>query len=139
MHYAASLSFIFIYPLRDFAGAYPRPLEFVKNVLLFREGSDLLIFYVIMVGVFAGADRNHPARVRWAVAICESGRCSRLGSITPYALSLPIQQNFMVVLWQMIFIMGMLAGGGMPKWDALNLRGEAPAGWRSRAGSLALV
>ena len=46
------------------------------------------------------------------------------GQYYPYALSLPIQQNFMVVLWQMIFVMGMLAGAALPKWDALTIRGE---------------
>src|SRR5882757_6753621 len=51
VHYAASLSFIFIYPLRDFAGPYPSAWSYVKQVLLFREGCDLLIFYVIMVAL----------------------------------------------------------------------------------------
>src|SRR3954451_18901904 len=37
VHYAASLSFIFIYPIRDFAGPYPSAAEYVRNVLLFRE------------------------------------------------------------------------------------------------------
>jgi hypothetical protein len=123
VHYAASLSFIFIYPLRDYAGVYPRPLEFVRQVLLFREGSDLLLFYVIMVALSPALIEVVRRGYWWAVAL-GSVAIFAFGQYQPYALSLPIQQNFMVLLWQMIFVMGMLAGVALPKWDALSLRGK---------------
>lgn len=121
VHYAASLSFIFIYPLRDFAGPYPRPLEFVKEVLLFREGSDLLIFYVIMVALSPALIEIIRRGRAWAAALL-SVALFAFGQYHPYPLSLPIQQNFMVILWQMIFVMGMFAGALLPRWDALATR-----------------
>src|SRR5689334_12443251 len=69
VHYAASLSFIFIYPLRDYAGPYPRPLAYVREVLLFREGSDLLIFYVIMVAFSPALIEILRRGYWWAAAI----------------------------------------------------------------------
>lgn len=137
VHYAASLSFIFIYPLRDFTGVYPSPLEFVWQVLLFREGSDLLLFYVIMVAVSPALIEVIRRGYWWAVAL-GSVIIFGLAQYQPFALSLPIQQNFMVMLWQMIFVMGMLAGVALPKWDALALRGKLK--WALGAiGVLALV
>lgn len=123
VHYAASLSFIFIYPLRDFSGAYPGPIEFVKNVLLFREGTDLLLFYVMMVGLSPALVEVIRRGYGWVVAL-GSLVVFGVGQYQPYALSLPIQQNFPILLWQMIFIMGMLAGAALPGWDALRARAK---------------
>jgi hypothetical protein len=123
VHYAASLSFVFIYPLRDFAGPYPSALTYVKQVLLFREGCDLLIFYVIMVALSPALVEIIRRGYGWAAALFSISMFT-FGQYYPYALSLPIQQNFMVVLWQMIFVMGMLAGAALPKWDALTMRAK---------------
>jgi hypothetical protein len=123
VHYAASLSFIFIYPLRDFAGPYPSAATYVKQVLLFREGCDLLIFYVVMVALSPALVEIIRRGYGWAAALFSLGMFT-LGQYYPYVLSLPIQKNFMVVLWQMIFVMGMLAGAGLPKWDALTIRSK---------------
>ena len=123
VHYAASLSFIFIYPLRDFAGPYPSAWSYVKQVLLFREGCDLLIFYVIMVALSPALIELIRRGYWWVAALLSLGMFA-FGQYYPYALSLPIQQNFMVVLWQMIFVMGMLAGAALPKWDALATRAK---------------
>jgi hypothetical protein len=137
VHYAASLSFILIYPLRDFAGTYPRPLEYVKQVLLFREGSDLLIFYVIMVAISPALLEVIRRGYGWVVALASLGLFAA-GEYQPYALSLPIQQNFMVILWQMIFVMGTLAGAALPRWDALSVR--CKLAWAAGAcGMLALI
>jgi len=123
VHYAASLSFIFIYPLRDFAGPYPSPWQFAKQVLLFREGSDLLIFYVIMVALSPAFVEIIRRGYAWAAAIF-SLSIFTFSQYYPYALSLPIQQNFMIVSWQMIFVMGMIGGAYFPKWDALTTRAK---------------
>jgi hypothetical protein len=124
VHYAASLSFIFIYPLRDYPGVYPGPIEFVTNVLLFREGTDLLLFYVMMVGMSPVLVEVIRRGYGWAVGLA-SLVVFGIGQHDPYALSLPIQKNFPLLLWQMIFVMGMLAGAAFPRWDALGRRAKA--------------
>jgi hypothetical protein len=137
VHYAASLSFIFIYPLRDFAGPYPSAWQYVGRVLLFKEGCDLLIFYVIMVALAPAFIEIIRRGYAWAAALFSLSMFT-FGQYHPYALSLPIQQNFMVVLWQMIFVMGMLAGALLPKWDALTLAGKIRCAFVA-AGVLALI
>jgi hypothetical protein len=136
VHYAASLSFIFIYPLRDFAGPYPSALEYAKQVLLFREGSDLLIFYVIMVAL-SPAFLEVIRRGYWWAAAIFSVSLFVFAQYYPYAMSLPIQRNFMVVSWQMIFVMGMIGGAGIAKWDTLAMRAKltvAGCAWAALAG-----
>ncbi len=132
VHYAASLSFIFIYPIRDFTGPYPHPLAFVKEVLLFREGSDLLIFYVLMVAVSPVAHELIRRGYSW-VLLAASLAVFEFGQFYPGFLSLPIQQNFMIVLWQMVFVMGMFAGALLPRYDRMMARSKlAFAGLRLR-------
>jgi hypothetical protein len=123
VHYAASLSFIFIYPIRDFAGPYPTALQYARDVLLFREGSDLLIFYVIMVAL-SPAFLEIIRRGYWWAAAFFSLSLFAFSQYYPYVLSLPIQKNFMVVSWQMIFVMGMIGGAAIARWDTLALRAK---------------
>ena len=134
VHYAASLSFIFIYPLRDYPGVYPGPIEFVTSVLLFREGTDLLIFYVMMVGMSPALVEVIRRGYGGALAVA-SLVIFGVGQYHPYAFSLPIQKNFPLLLWQMIFVMGMLAGAMFPGWDALGRRAKAAVA----VGALAAV
>ncbi|HSI35429.1 MAG: OpgC domain-containing protein [Phycisphaerae bacterium] len=125
VHYAASLSFVMIYPLRDYGGAYPNFFEFAWRVLTFREGVDLLIFYVIMVALSPFMLEVMRRGYTWLLALASVGLFA-WGQWHPDALSsvIPIQKAFMVVLWQMIFVAGMIAGALLPWYDALATRAK---------------
>ena len=121
VHYAASLSFIMIYPLRGFAGPYPTPWQYALDVFLLRQGSDLLLFYVMMVGLAPAMLELLRRGHGWLLAILSVGLFA-LGQWYPRLLALPIQQGFLPVLWQMIFVAGLLAGARLKKYDALTVR-----------------
>jgi len=123
VHYAASLSFIMIYPLRDYQGSYPNILHFMWDVLLFREGCDLLIFYVIMVALAPAMLELVRRGYAWVLAILSISLFT-LGQWYPDTLTtlIPIQKSFIVILWQLIFVAGLLAGVLLPKYDALQMR-----------------
>ena len=137
VHYAASLSFIMIYPLRGFHGPYPSPWQYLTDVLLLRQGSDLLLFYVMMVGLAPFMLELMRRGQAWLLAVFSVGLFA-VGHWHPRLLALPIQQGFLPVLWQMIFVAGLLAGAGLKKYDALTPRGKVlatAAAW----GATALV
>lgn len=119
VHYAASLSFIFVWPLHDWSGTWPNAWSYVKEVLFFQEGCDLLIFYVMMVAL-APPLLELIRRGYWWAGMILSFAIFALGQSYPYFLSLPIQYEFMVMVWQLVFAMGMLAGAFLPRYDALS-------------------
>lgn len=121
VHYAVSLTFVLIYPLQDFYGPFPDVHTYFLDVLLFREGCDLLLFYVTMVALSPAILELIRRGYAWAVALL-SLSIFTFGQWYPYALSLPIQKDFMVVLWQLVFVSGLLAGVALPKYDALPTR-----------------
>src|SRR5438105_4350194 len=88
---------------------------------------DMVLVHLVYVWVMVGLSPALVEVIRrgygWAVAL-GSVAIFAVGQSRPYALSLPIQQNFPILLWQMIFIMGMLAGAVFPKWDALRTRAK---------------
>jgi len=126
VHYAASLSFVMIYPLRDYQGTYPNILHFMWDVLIFREGCDLLIFYVIMIALAPAMLELVRRGYTWALAILSLSLFT-LGQWYPDTLTtlIPIQKGFIVILWQLIFVAGLIAGVLLPKYDALKLQTKA--------------
>jgi hypothetical protein len=123
VHYAASMSFILIYPLRGYEGSYPTPWGYALDVLLLRQGSDLLLFYVMMVALAPAMLELMRRGYAWALAILSVGLFT-WGQWHPQSLALPIQQGFQPMLWQMVFVAGICAGGALRRYDALALRGK---------------
>ena len=137
VHYAASLSFILIYPLRGYEGPYPSPWSYALDVLLLRQGSDLLLFYVMMVALAPAMLELIRRGYAWLLALLSVGLFT-FGQWHPQALALPIQQGFQPVLWQMVFVAGLIAGTSLKRYDALTIRGKlgaAAAAW----GAVGLV
>jgi hypothetical protein len=123
VHYAASLSFILIYPLRGYEGFYPSPWRYALDVLMLRQGSDLLLFYVMMVALSPAMLELMRRGYGWLLALLSIGLFA-LGQWHPQLLALPIQQGFQPVLWQLVFIAGICAGAGLKRYDAFALRGK---------------
>lgn len=119
VHYAASLSMVMVYPLHDYYGPFPSGWSYVLDVLLLQEGCDLLMFYVVMVAVSPPLLELIRRGYWWLGAILSLALFG-VGQYHPRVLSLPIQQDFMLATWQLIFAMGMLAGAVLPRYDALT-------------------
>ena len=117
-------------------------------MLLLRQGSDLLLFYVMMVGLAPAMlellRRGHAG----LLAVLSIGLFA-VGQFYPRLLALPIQQGFLPVLWQMIFVAGLLGGASLKKYDVLTTVGKlrvagvawgaAAVVWMLAYGPLALL
>lgn len=132
VHYLAELSFMLLCPLR---GERVDGWQTLCDIALLRQGYDLLPFYVLMVAlcpVFLELIR----RGLWWVLAASSAAVFALGSRNPWALALPIQQHFFPLLWQLIFVAGLLAGTLMPRYDRLGRWGKigvAAGAWTAMA------
>lgn len=105
--------------------------ETILRVVTLRYGSDLLLFYACVL--FAAPFLLEMMR-RWkwvgiALVIALSLTLFQLNSANPYFLW-PINDgfqkpgNFPVMLWQVIFVTGMLLGRALPTYDRLRTRAK---------------
>ncbi len=124
VHWAAETAFLLRYPL--LAGQpFPDIAGPMRDIFFFRNGSDLLVFYAIML--LAAPVMLELLRRGWgSVLALTSVGVWFLGQRDPYFGAMDIQQTFLVPLWQAIFVAGMFGGMLLPKYDALR--------WRTKAG-----
>ncbi len=128
VHYAASISYFLLYPLFGQREPFPNGVwGLARDVLLFREGIDLLPFYVIMLlaaPVFLEMLRR---RLWWLVVAVSAGIfiwAHGNAWANAYVL-LPVMPNglvFLAPLWQLLFVAGMLGGVILPRYDRLGSR-----------------
>ena len=93
------------------------------NTLTFRQGYDLLPFYVIMLALCPFVLELMRRRLGWAVALLSTAGFlwGKVGY--HYAdFSPPITKTFFVVLWQPIFLMGIFAGTRLRWYGTLSTR-----------------
>jgi len=133
VHYTATLGFMVFSPLR---GEVLPPIHLlVRDILLLREGYDLLPFYVVMMALAPLMLEAIRRRAGWVLAI---------GSVALFVwgqnhheiASVPIQQTFYVVLWQLIFVAGLLFGAAFKRYDALAVRSKA---WLAGGATVATI
>jgi len=128
VHYAASLSlYLHLSAAAIMRGPYPSPLEFVWQVLLFREGSDLLLFYVIMVALSPALSEVIRRGYWWAVAL-GSLVIFGLGQYQPYGIVAADSAELHGDVVADDFRDGVCWRAYAPKWDALPLRGKLNMG-----------
>ncbi len=118
VHYIATAGFLLLYPLYG-SGPFASVSDLLRDILLFRSGSDLLPFYVVMVAITPLLLELLRRGMGWLVALLSLAVFMTWGRMDPYFLSAPIQQCFLLPLWQVIFIAGLLAGAALPAYDRL--------------------
>lgn len=121
VHYAATLSFVSLEMIRGTRTGVPGLFTLLRDILCFREGGDLLPLYVIMVAA-SPAVLELLRRRLWWVAAAASMLLFTWGQQHIWLFSSPLHQNFPVILWQMIFVGGMLFGAVLPRYTALSRR-----------------
>lgn len=106
------------------------------DVVTFREGGDLLPLYVLLIALapllLACCLR---AWGRFWLALASIG-IFIFGRFHPYALAFDPQGNFPPLLWQIVFIAGMLAGSALGRYDRLSVKtklGMAAGAWMAFA------
>jgi hypothetical protein len=120
VHYVATASFLLLYPLFG-SGPFPSVWALLRDILLLRSGSDLLPFYVVMVAVAPLLLELLRRGLWWVVAALSIAVFIFWGQGNPYYLAFPIQECFLIPLWQTIFIGGVLAGAFLPVYDRWSL------------------
>ncbi|HSV16330.1 MAG TPA: OpgC domain-containing protein [Tepidisphaeraceae bacterium] len=122
VHYAATLSFVSLDLIRGMRAEVPHLPPLMRDILLLREGGDLLPLYVILVAATPVVlDLLRRPRWRWLPAVASVGLFA-WGHAWEPALRFPMGQNFPVVLWQLMFTGGLLFGAALPRYNALATR-----------------
>lgn len=120
VHYVATTCFLLIYPLLGGEPFQSVP-TLLWQILIFRQGSDLLPFYVVMVALTPGMLELVQRGKWWVLALLSLGGFI-FGLYHPYFLMLPIQTTFMILPWQFVFVFGVLCGAALPHYDKLAPR-----------------
>ena len=137
MHYAATLGFYLLEPFKSVQHQFPPVIDVLAGVLLLRRGygTDLLPFYVIMLLVTPALVLMIRARLG-ALVLAGSAAvfwwASRGHNYEHFPL--PLQEDFFVLLWQLMFAFGMVAGAWLPRYDRLS--SIVPAGAAAGGGGV---
>jgi hypothetical protein len=113
-----------------YAAVTGSPWGVVRDVILLRQGDDLLPFYVLLTSITPLLLMLLRRRDGFIWVACISMLTFYLGSTHPNLT--PLFPNFPPLLWQMIFIFGLLSGAGFKAYDKLSRRfkiGLAITGW----------
>jgi hypothetical protein len=115
VHYATEIGLLFAWPLMG-GVAVERLGHSVREILLLRAGCDLLPFYVIMLLASPLMLELLRRRRDWLLAGA-SIAIFLIGQLDPYLVRLPLGTEFFPMLWQMIFVAGVLAGAHLKSYD----------------------
>ncbi len=108
-------------------GVYYSVWHVLRNVLFMREGGDLLPFYIIMIALSPFLLELLRRKWGWAVIASASLTAFIYGLSHPWALSLAAAQNFPPILWQAIFVCGIIFASIFRKYDGLATRWKIAA------------
>jgi hypothetical protein len=93
-----------------------RPFHFIFDVLTFRVGNDLLMLYVAMLAI-TPLLLEMVRRGLWPVLALLSGMAFYLATKDPRRIELVPGGEFPVLLWQAVFIGGLLFSYPLQAWD----------------------
>jgi hypothetical protein len=140
VHYVAEIGFLLMWPL--FGGVGFRHVGVaIWDVLTFRAGYDLLPLYVVMIALAPGMLELLRRKLWWVLAAGSVGlfvaaHGTPLWNPLWNQFKLPIQHDFFPILWQVIFVTGLLGAEVLPAYDRLT-RGRkvalAAALWAAHA------
>ena len=102
---------------------YAEPFQILRDIFLLRDGGDLLPFYVMMIAIsplVMMALRSH--KWGWLAVLVSSLSLFTWGLWHPWAFAPAMHQTFPPVLWQAIFILGLLLGYGWKKYNAIPVK-----------------
>jgi hypothetical protein len=113
-------------------GNFVQTLPLLRDIFLLREGGDLLPFYVIMIAISPLLMQALRRKWGWLAILLSSISVFIWGLWHPWFLAPAQHENFPPILWQAIFILGLLVGYAWPRYNALTNRAKsllAAASW----------
>ncbi len=117
VQYLSALGLLMLAVLRGGQIGTQGPWNALRQVLLLREGGDLLPFYVMMIAVSPFLLEMLRRRFGWVLVMMGSAGLFIWGLGHPWVLALAVHQNFPPVLWQMLFVFGLVCGAAWPKYQ----------------------
>jgi hypothetical protein len=117
-HYLATLTELILCPI---AGKRLNLGQTLHDTLLLRQGYDLLPFYVCMIAL-SPLLLEMLRRGLWWIVSAASVAAFVAGSSNPWLMGFPLQHDFFPLLWQLIFVAGMLAGSQLTNYDRLSVK-----------------
>lgn len=134
VHYFATFLSLVLVPLNGYR-EYDT-MTYIRDVLYFWTGYDLLLFYVVMLLVspvlIECIRRSGVVTVGLA-----SGFLFFLWYDNPYLPLYGIENHFPVIRWQAVFVCGLLIGCKLPAFDGLNR--SLKVGWLAVSTGVALA
>ena len=104
--------------------AFTHPLRFVSDLFRCRIGDDLLMLYVGML-VVTPLLLELLRRRLWPIVACASAILFVYGTLHPWRVAFVHQGKFPVLLWQGVFVSGLLFTYGLRAFDLANRRSRA--------------
>ena len=95
------------------------------DVVTFREGGALLPLYVLLIALAPLLLEVRRRHWGWMAIAPISIGLFVYGRFHPYSLSFDSTGNFAPLLWQLVFVCGLLAGSLLRRYDALTARTKA--------------
>lgn len=131
VHYLCAMVLLMMDIYRGLRGNFVDPWTVLCNIFLLREGGDLLPFYVMMIALAPFMLQVLRRRWGWLCLLAGSIATFIWGLWHPWALAPAQHQNFPPILWQGIFIPGLILGFAWPRYNALA------AQWKMAIASVA--
>jgi hypothetical protein len=122
VNYLCAMVLIMMEILRGLRGNFVNPMVLLRDIFLLREGGDLLPFYVMMIAISPFLLEAVRRRQGWLWVFVGSIALFIWGLWHPWALAPAQHLNFPPVLWQVIFVTGLLLGFAWPNYNALTAK-----------------
>jgi hypothetical protein len=131
VQYVSAIGLLLLAAARDPTSGPLNPWAMIRDVVLLRKGGDLLPFYVFMIALSPFLLEIVRRPRGWITVIIASLCIFTWGVSHPWFLSPSTDQKFPPVLWQGLFVMGLIFGVAFPYYNALARR------WKILAAAVA--
>jgi hypothetical protein len=104
---------------------FTNPFIMLRDIFLLRDGGDLLPFYVLMVAMSPLLIEALRRKNGWIGVLATSLVLYIYGMWHPWALALAQHAMFPPILWQAIFVLGLLLGSRWEQYNAIATKWKA--------------
>lgn len=120
VNYLCAMVLIMMQVINGDRGNFVNPTTVLRDIFLLREGGDLLPFYVMMIAASPFLLEAVRRRWGWLCLLVASVGTFIWGLWHPWALAPAQHLTFPPILWQVIFITGLLLGFAWPRYNKLT-------------------
>jgi len=123
VQYLATLAFVYFDVMFADRAAPTQIGQLAWNIVTFREGGDLLLLYVMLIGMVPVLLEIQRRRYGWMVLAAGASLLFAWADFHPMAITFG-DGKFPPALWQAVFMCGLFAGAMLPRYDRLGIRSK---------------